>query len=468
VELWCESSQQGDVPHRYACVSSIPCGPVHIAKVDFIESVGMTKRRNNAMFVLLAACLMVQAFVPGAGRTGTAFAEMQSVDLLLDGTADIDESALADLAMERARLGAQWLAGVVRTDGSFFYIYDPVTDLYEEIAYNEVRHAGTTYAMFQVYGATEDPIVLEGAERAASFIDTHSLVVPGGGRAFVDPTDGITKLGGQALAIVALLERRRVTQDERFDPLIEDLATFMMSMELPSKQGRYFQSYDAVNDEMRLLPHSNYYPGEALLALTRMAQHFPDGPYLAAAERAADYLIYRKDGDLPALGTVPRDDHWLAMALSDLYRLRPEPDYALVATLLAKRKIARQLTLDDGDPALIGAARPPSDGVVRFGSTATKGEALVAVWSLAMFLGDQTLSDRLAEATRRNTQFLMRVQYSNENRLRFPRSDRAIGGWGFDSTNLAIRIDTVQHSISALIGVWYMTVEGDLPVASAT
>src|SRR5688500_15715521 len=67
----------------------------------------------------------------------------------LDGTWPLDRQALAALALERARLGALWLAGIVQPDGAFPYIYHPETDTYDIVRYNEVRHAGTTYSLFQ-------------------------------------------------------------------------------------------------------------------------------------------------------------------------------------------------------------------------------------------------------------------------------------------------------------------------------
>jgi len=45
---------------------------------------------------------------------------------------------------------------------------------------------------------------------------------------------------------------------------------------------------------------------------------------------------------------------------------------------------------------------------------------------------------------------------------RYGHLDRA---WGKDALDPWIRIDFVQHKISALIGVWYMT-KGSIPVAT--
>ena len=131
--------------------------------------------------------------------------------------------------------------------------------LYDEGAYNAIRHAGTTYALFQVYGAIADGEVLSAAEKAAGFIRAASLDAGRGrGKAFV--YQDVMKLGGQALSLVALLERRRVMRDTSLDPLINDLATFMLAMEVTKEPGRYHQSYDPIippaapDSRFRLLP----------------------------------------------------------------------------------------------------------------------------------------------------------------------------------------------------------------------
>ena len=387
---------------------------------------------------------------------------------LLDGRARLQPEPLADLAYERATLGARWLAGVVRPDGAFFYEYDPKRDRYDKDDYNEVRHAGTTYALWQLYGATlgaegGDQSLREAAEAATGWIDGKSIDLGPSGRAFV--YEDRMKLGGQALALVALLERRRVTGDTSRDPLIAGLARFMLAMELPNERGRYFQSYDADDRKLLMTPDSNFYPGEALLALTRLAQQdFEGGPWLDAAKRAAHYLIYRKDGNIPAAGKVPREDHWLTMALAELHRLDPNEAYRKVVYLQGDEMIGNQLGADTEHPEKIGAAeRSP----LSYTSTATKGEALVAAWALANAIGDEQAAERFAAAARRNAQFRMRVQWTAANSGLFPQPERLHGSWGGNPADPDPRIDFVQHNISGLIGLWHLTRNGDLPIASA-
>lgn len=386
---------------------------------------------------------------------------------LLDGRADLTSDSLAHLAYQRAALGAGWLSGVLRTDGAFFYEYDPVSDSYEKASYNQVRHAGTTYALWQFYGATRSAVesdqrILDAAEAATEWIAAHSMDL--GARGHVYCYRRRMKLGGQALALVALLERRRVTADMSRDSLIAGLAAFMCGMELPKNRGRYHQSWDAKTDELLLTPTSDYYPGEALLALTRLAeQSFQDGPWLAAAQRAAQYLVHVKDGDIPTAGKVPRQNHWLTMALAELYRLHRDVAYRTVAYLQADDMLASQFGVDSAYAETIGADKRK---LINYTSTATKGEAMVAAWAMAKEIGDQEADERFASGARRNAQFCMRVQWVKGNCGLFPQPERLHGAWGESPGRPRVRIDFVQHNISTLMGVWYMTRHGDLPTAA--
>lgn len=381
----------------------------------------------------------------------------------LDGTLPLDREAIAGLAFERALMGAGWLARVVRSDGAFPYFYYPASDRYDTSRYNEVRHAGATYSLFQALELTDDPSVRPAAEAAAGYIAKSSVPAHAGGRAYA--YNGRAKLGGQALALAALLERRRVTGDATFDSLIEDFTRFLQGMELADQPGRYFQSYDVERQKRLLTPDSDYFPGEALLALTRLAQHIPDGPYLEAANRAASYLIRERDGDIVASGLIPREDHWLSMALSELYQLSPDPGYATVAYMQADSMLANQYQPGIPEWWRIGGSRRGNS--VNYTSTATKCEAMLAVWNLAAYREDAEAVERYATGALRTAQFQMRVQYTAETASDFPAPERVIGGWAQDEGNTRIRLDFVQHNISALIGVWHLAREGRLPVARA-
>jgi hypothetical protein len=405
----------------------------------------MTIRLLRVVSALIAMGVLIAA--------GPAAAPASAKNSALDGRAEIDAESLAALAAERAQLGAQWLARNVRSTGKYNYVYEPTRNRLDNDQYNPVRHAGVTYSLYEAYRAFGDPQIRTAADRGAAFLVEYSPMVEEGRRAYIFA--GRSKLGAQALALVALVERRRATGDLAYDAYIRELAEWLMSMELPEEPGRYFQSYSAIANERLLTPNSDYYPGEALLALVRLAQDFPEGPYLEYAHRAAEYLVHVRDGDVPTLPAVPREDQWLAMALSELYLLIPDPAYARVVNMQAASMLANQYTPADQNDWALGASRLRNP--VNYTSTATKAEALIAAWRLADARGDVESESRLANGARRTAQFLMRVQYTEESAASFPDPSRLIGAWAQDAVMPYVRMDFVQHNVSALLGIWRQT-----------
>jgi cyanophycin synthetase len=377
----------------------------------------------------------------------------------LDGAAPLDWDSLAAIARERISLGAGWLRQAMGEDGRFDYYYRPANDRVHMEDYNEVRHAGTTYAMFQAYDIVDDPALLEAAEKAVAWIDAACLPTPYGGKAFSLKNRCI--LGGQALALVALLERRRVLQDTSYDDLIADLAIFLDLLELQETPGQHFEIYRLARDRFSTTDDPSYSPGEVALAQVRLAQHFPDGPFVDAASRVADFLIHRRDGDIIAAGTAARMDHWMVMALSELYPMTGHPHHAEAAFLVGDLMRAAQYQPGSTTWRLLGAN--PRGESANYTSTATKGEAFMAAWDLAIHLGDDARIAQFSQSALRNAQFLMRVQYTEELASRFRNPPRVVGGWAQDERVSDIRVDYVQHNVSALIGSWHLLTEGRLP-----
>ncbi|MBX3071069.1 MAG: acetate--CoA ligase family protein [Thermomicrobiales bacterium] len=381
---------------------------------------------------------------------------------LLDGKRPLKRDRLANLARKRMAMGADWIAGSIGSDGRFAYLYYPETNTYNRNQYNEVRHAGTIYSLFQCYDLNRNSRWLEAAESACRWLFEASVPTPFGGKAFC--YKGRMKLGGQALALVALLERRRVLKDSQYDDLIADLTVFLDALEMEDSPGQYFNSYLVSSEEMLPTPESDYYPGEALLAITRLAQHFPDGPFLEQAVRAGEFLTRVKDGDIVDQGVVPRHDHWLAMALCELYPQFPSPVFAKVAYMQAEAMMASQYPGSHPNWRQIGGSRRGKS--VNYTSTATKAEAMNAVWGLAVYRGDEGMVELVSEAALRTVQFGMRVQYTSEIARNFPRPSRVVGAWAQDEQESYVRVDFVQHNISALAGAYHLVKNGRLPMAN--
>ena len=100
-------------------------------------------------------------------------------------------------------------------------------------------------------------------------------------------------LGGSALMLAALAERRLLTGEETYDEEMRGLGNFLTTMQRDN--GDFYVSYDPSTREPDRVTISQYYAGEALWALARLENALPDATYRDAAMRAADPHAFDAD-----------------------------------------------------------------------------------------------------------------------------------------------------------------------------
>lgn len=344
-----------------------------------------------------------------------------------------------------ARLGGDYLVRHLRADGEFDYRYQAKWDEVDS-GYNLLRHAGTAYSLFELYAETGDERYLAAGSRALEWLEQHFREPKPEhaetGFLSVMSHDEEAKLGGAALATLAMLRYQQATGDERWLPTMRRLALFMRFMQDDEGQfeSKYF--YGPPDPEPFV---SIYYPGEAVLALARLSRVDPEGPWLETSMDGAGWLMGVRDLG-KTMDQLPHD-HWLLMGLEELYDLSDEGR----TFYLHGRRIAAGILRAQRErahyPDWVGTYYTPP----RSTPTATRSEALVAMTRMARRTGDD---DRpYLEALRRAAGFQLRTQLAEESLLYLPRPDLARGGFRRDLDNWEVRIDYVQHNLSALLGL---------------
>ncbi|MBN1443127.1 MAG: hypothetical protein JXA90_10470, partial [Planctomycetes bacterium] len=300
-----------------------------------------------------------------------------------------------------ARAGGEYLRRAVSPDGRFTYSYRPLGGIAED-DYNLVRHAGTVYAMYELLEEAGDAGLLAAAERAADYL--LRFVQPFGeaedGMSILASEDRV-KLGGVALAIVALVQRSRVTGDRGSAAVLERLGRYLLHSQ--RDDGSFVHERHLPSGRPREDFVSDYYPGEALLALLRLNAFDGGERWLEAAERGARYLIRVRDRGVETRELI--HDHWLLYALSELYRRRPGEEYLEHAMRICEAIIARQ-TVDSPHADLRGSYGDPP----RSTPAATRSEGLLAAHRMASGSGRADLAQRILEAARRGVAFQLRTQ----------------------------------------------------------
>jgi len=350
---------------------------------------------------------------------------------------------------------ADYLAGSVRADGRYCYVYLPIQDRCGH-DYNLLRHAGTTYSLYQVHREAPNERRLRAAERAMDWLRAQVRLAEGRG-AFLLEGDK-AKLGGAALALIALVEREKALGDGRDRPLMRQLAQFLMSQQ---REDGYFHSYFAWKPGVRLPEHKSiYYPGEALLALIRLHQIQPEASLLEAAVRGAHYLVHDRWTWAGAELYVP-PDAWLAQALVELDVVVSDDAFRDYAYAIVETTEMVTLRREEGAPPdFVGGV---GNGLAdpRVTPTGARNEAATAAWRMARSRGEHTRAAALRRLCLDAAGFQLNQQYRPENSYFLPAPQRARGGFRGSPLQAAVQIDYVQHNVSALLGVLTIYREGN-------
>ena len=345
--------------------------------------------------------------------------------------------------LHSAKAGGDYLVNHMYDDGSFVYEYDPVTGD-ESSSYNILRHAGTAYSLIDLYEATGDKRYLTAGEKALVYLNNQIIPCPGiPDAACVEEGDEI-KLGGNALAILAFAEYQLVTGSTDYLSQAQHLARFMVSTQSPDGEFSVHKidSSDGSADDFE----SGYYPGEAIFALARLHDVDHDPVWTDTAHKAAHWLIEVRDANVATPNL--NHDHWLLYGLNELYTDRADEAYLAHARRITESIAAIQHHNEVGDKADWngGFYNPP-----RSTPTATRSEGLGAAYELFTKAGDEAYATIAKGVMKKALEFELRTQFTKSQLVSLDADVTAAGGFHESLDEYPIRIDYVQHNISALL-----------------
>lgn len=227
-------------------------------------------------------------------------------------------------AIEVAGSGTRCLTGLLTAEGRFKYRYDSRSGVVLA-GYNALRHAGAVWSMLDVYRDLPETQILSGARRAVHFLlDSYLRFFRECGNVCICEENKI-KLGGNALAILALVSLFEFTGERFLVVLAEQLANFMLSQRTASGglvHKRYFTSGKIADFS------SQYYTGEALLALLTLYRVTGESRWLEAVREIEAGLAADNYG-------VAEQSHWMLYTLERLIAFDASPVYYRHAAQIA-------------------------------------------------------------------------------------------------------------------------------------
>ena len=345
----------------------------------------------------------------------------------------------------------RYLAQAVREDGSYEYHYHPQTDSLSR-SYNELRHAGTTFSMMQIYEVNRDPKVLAAGKNALEWLvrnsrgpsqaDSRSM----DWKALNDSQLQYAKLGGSGLSLLAFGWYTLVTGDLQYVPLMQDYARFVeyMVQENGDVKMRYWYRE---KDKNRQVQPVLYYPGEAFFGLATLYKIDKNPRWIEVASRGIDYIVDVRDKLKPNMA-LPHD-HWMAYSINHVHMVEPKDSHVKHAWRLFDA-MDRKFLYEHKDSDMVGGyfKEPVS---VRGGC---RLEATTAFYRLAERLGDPEKMDQFLEILKTGATFLMRTQYDDFNTMFFENPKKPQGAMMRSYWEPSTQIDYTQHSVSALIELY--------------
>jgi tetratricopeptide (TPR) repeat protein len=377
-------------------------------------------------------------------------------------------TAKPESCAEGATLGALWLAHdlvpEVKTVGGagaadvttvtlahFHYEYEARSGRFSDQSYNDVRHAGAALALVDAFARTGRPELRDAAELAAGWLRYRAT--RNGRNVVIVADDGKARLGTQALALL-LEDDLAATAPAGTDLRLEErdglARTIVAAMREDGSLPAFLSVGPGPNDG-----ESQFFPGEAVLALARHFRATGERTWLDAATKAADARI--REWRARASEGVPPLDAWLARALVEMDSF---PELASQSVELASRRafalevanaiVAHQRGPETGDAE--GGLAEPSELFPRGMPTASLGEGLVAVAILARARGLPE-AGKLRAAVRAAASFALRHQYTARSSFYLAAPDDARGAFRSVLTSSKVRIDGVQHNVEFLLEV---------------
>jgi hypothetical protein len=322
-------------------------------------------------------------------------------------------------------------------NGLFSYQYEPGAHRYSE-ENNLVRQIGAAASLAYAARVTGDDKLAADALRAIEYHLQGLTQVPGKAEAaYIATADQKNKLGVTALLAVALAEH---PEAERFARVRRQMVNGMLELQHPS--GMFITAFPPARE----LGAQDYFPGEALLALSEDYAHEPTAEVRDAFDRAINfYRDYFKKHPSPAF--VP----WQVQAYAQMVHFTKRKDYTEYVFELTDWLAADQITPANNPwPEMWGGIASYQEG--RAGvATAAYLEGFADALILARQVGDEERVRRYEEVVRLAARFVMQLQFREEEAYFVPFPADVVGGIRTSPSLGFLRIDHSQHALIGLL-----------------
>ncbi len=346
--------------------------------------------------------------------------------------------------------GAKYIETNINKEGRFIYKrkVNQKND-YRSKKYNVLRHAGTIYAMRLYEDFANSKTMKEKRILAAKYLlKNYVKKLPDGTYAVISKTDEenlqqrCAKLGGAGLALIGIsdLEKEKIVSKE----ILAGLGNFILNMQ--KKDGEFYAKYDYDLKKINREHYSLYYPGEAALGLLYLNDAMPDPKWTEGAKKALLYLARKSN-------SKPNDDifdHWAMLACAKLINTQTADlkDEELAEIRTFAKQMAK-IALKGQNTNILNPYYGAQKGNIRLCSNATYMEGLNAIYQI---VEDEHLKAKVKKSLNIGLNFIISAQITQDGETLGGIPNSADYGLKTAPKGASyIRIDNVQHTLSALI-----------------
>lgn len=234
----------------------------------------------------------------------------------------------------------KYLINSIQADGKFIYGQYPINGQ-EMSGYNILRHAGTLWSLVIQYDKMSEnrEVHQKAIESALTYLLGEIVYDQNASEVayVVERKSKEIKLGGNGIALCALIVYMEKFQNEKYLELCEMLGNGILSM-MNQDTGKYYHVLYYGDDEHADFSGKNefrtvYYDGEATLALLKLCGLTGNDKWLTAAKGAVENFI-RED-------YVQYHDHWVAYAMNEITKYIEDSRYYAFALRNVKDNLAK-------------------------------------------------------------------------------------------------------------------------------
>lgn len=338
---------------------------------------------------------------------------------------NIDE----DVLRNRLELVRDWFKTSYNSKkGIVEYEYYPSKNKYSDDVGSHTRELATIWAMTYLDEYLGNRKLKEAIDGS---IQTYSKnIIKKDNYAYFKMEDGSNNIAYSAFMVMSLLNTKEENQNDLIEPLINGIL---------SRQtvGGYFYT----NFESETIDGQDYYPGEALLALMHYYENTEDKKVIDVVMKAfPSYVGYWRGNKNTAF--VP----WHSKAYKILYEYTRDQKYAEFVFEMNDWLLNNHQVESSPNSDLIGGFNKPNPTI----STSVYLEGLADAYSLAVKLNDANREKKYRDSIRLATNYLLKLQFTEENSFYLDAQSRALGGFKSSLTKNNLRIDNAQHAVFAI------------------